>query len=184
MSYLHNIHSHPQISAETYLYQLGVLTLRDLEVEYVHQHPVHLVVPNTCIRRDYAQAYVQSQIGSTGTMSAFVAKPTTKTLLDCLYRIRQNIIWTNERTETDIAILVGAELFLQSNAYAGGGHHPGDDSKQTDLKATSDEHVIVLELKYVRAVAGGRQPSQSLSHAEATKLGLATTTKGDEYRHA
>ena len=119
MPYLHNIHSLSQLSVETFLYQIGVLTLRDVDVTYSLQQKVHLVVPNTCVRRDYAQEFLKSQTHkSPGTMSAFVAKPTAETLLSCLKSIRQNIKWTNERTETDIVILVGAELFLQSSSYA------------------------------------------------------------------
>lgn len=184
LSYLHNIHSHSQISAESFLYHLGVLTLRDLGVEYKRQRQVNLVVPNSSVRRDYAQEFLKTQIGSTGTMSAFVANPTTETLLACMNRIRRNTIWTNERTETDIVILVGADLFLQSNAYSGGDHHPGDDNrKKMDLRATTDDHFIALELKYVRANATNQNESQSLLHDEANKLELSTTTKGDKYRH-
>ena len=54
------IHPHSQISPETYLYQMGVLTLRDLGVEYDQHQQVYLVVPNTCTQRDYTQEYLKS----------------------------------------------------------------------------------------------------------------------------
>ena len=169
----------------TYLYQLGVLSLHDLDITYCKNKDVRLVVPNVSVRHDYITEFLKNHMQCKGTMRVFVANPTIDTLYECLKRMRQQLKpgwWTNTRTESDISCLLAADLFLNSTADAGTEHPPGDDTKQKiDVKAATDENVIILEVKYVRARTEGRAPSQSLTSAEVTKLDLVTTEVGEAH---
>ena len=155
----------------TYLYQLGVLSLSHLGIDYSPGKEVDLAVPNISVRHDYAEAFLDYHTNSTGgTMSAFVNNPTADTLFDCCKQMIQNVksgFWTNSRTETDIACFLAADLYVNSEADVGMEHHPGEDTKlKIDIKALTDENFVTMEAKFIKARAKNLDLSQSLRTVE------------------
>ena len=87
--------------APTYMYQLGVLSLTKLNVEYTANRQFELRVPNVFTRRDYADVFLDNKIGCKCSCASFLAHPTASKLKACLERIMQNTKkLDNEQNET------------------------------------------------------------------------------------
>ena len=62
--------------APTYMYQLGVLSLTKLNVEYTANRQFELRVLNVFTRRDYADVFLDNKIGCKCSCASFLAHPT------------------------------------------------------------------------------------------------------------
>lgn len=122
------------LSATTYLFQLGVLTLRRQGVEYRPKQDVELVVPNASVRSNYAQAFLEYHIGKAGTANAFLHDPTASSLEALLKTLMKSQHWGSDQTEADLQSLLTAEFVVASQ----------DQRNATALTAESSSHTSAL----------------------------------------
>ena len=137
------------LSPTTYLFQLGVLTLDRQGVEYHSNKEVELVVPNTSVRSNYAQAFLEYHIGQFGSASAFLHDPTVTSLQALLETLMTHQHWGSDQTEADLQALLTAEFVVFSQGEAGA-ERAARGGKRMDCRVVvPDQCVVVLELKAV-----------------------------------
>lgn len=178
-----------KLHAETYLFQLGVLSLHQTGIDYDPARPVGLIVPNANVRLYYAEAFLQHMEGNLGSTCAFVADPTEDKLSERLHKLMQRP-WTDHQTETDSQILLAGDIILNSPVRVGGEHHPGGTSppfrhkdKFLDIKVlVNDKHIIIMEYKTVKA--GPPDSNQRLHMDVSRDLGLVMTGEDKQYPQA
>ena len=164
------------LSATTYLFQLGVLTLDRQGVEYRANKEVRLVVPNASVRLNYAQAFLEYHTGQFGSASAFLHDPTVTSLENLLKTLMRRQHWGSDQTEADLQALLTAEFIVSSQGEAGAERH------HIDCRVVvPDQRVIVLELKTVSGTTAGKAASQALGKRVAKPLDLHTNELGGKY---
>ena len=163
------------LSAMTYLFQLGVLTLDRQGVEYHARKEVELVVPNVSVRSNYAQAFSEYHVGQVGSANAFLNDPTVASLENLLKILMAHQHWGSDQTGADLQALLTAEFIVFSQGEAGA--ERGAEGRHIDLRVVvPDQHVVLMELKTMGRPTDGRQPSQVVRSED-----LTTATWGEKY---
>ena len=163
------------LSASTYLFQLGVLTLQNTGVEYDPDDSVDLVVPNFSVRRNYARAFLTHHVGQVGSASAFLHDPTVTSLQALLETLMTHQHWGSDQTEADLQALLTAEFIVFSHGEAGA--ERGAEGRRIDLRVVvPGQHVVLMELKTMGGPIDGRQPSQVVRSED-----LTTAAWGEKY---
>ena len=163
------------LSAMTYLFQLGVLTLDRQGVEYHPRKEVELVVPNASVRSNYAQAFSEYHVGQVGSANAFLHEPTVASLENLLKILMAHQHWGSDQTEADLQALLTAEFIVFSQGEAGA--ERGAEGRRIDLRVVvPGQHVVLMELKTMGGPIDGRQPSQVVRSEE-----LTTAAWGEKY---
>jgi len=163
------------ISAMTYLFQLGVLTLDRQGVEYHPRKEVELVVPNASVRSNYAQAFSEYHVGQVGSANAFLHDPTVTSLENLLEILMAHQHWGSDQTDADLQALLTAEFIVFSQGEAGA--ERGAEGRRIDLRVVvPDQHVVLMELKTMGGPIDGRQPSQVVRSED-----LTTAAWGEKY---
>ena len=163
------------LSASTYLFQLGVLTLQNTGVEYDPDDSVDLVVPNFSVRRNYARAFLTHHVGQVGSASAFLHDPTVTSLQALLETLMTHQHWGSDQTEADLQALLTAEFIVFSQGEAGA--ERGAEGRRIDLRVVvPGQHVVLMELKTMGGPIDGRQPSQVVRSED-----LTTAAWGEKY---
>ena len=164
------------LSAMTYLFQLGVLTLDRQGVEYHPRKEVELVVPNASVRSNYAQAFSEYHVGQVGSANAFLHDPTVASLENLLEILMAHQHWGSDQTEADLQALLIAEFIVFSQGEAGA------ERDRIDCRVVvPDQCVVVLELKTVSGTTADEDASQSLGKRVAKPLDLHTNELGGKY---
>jgi hypothetical protein len=168
----------------TYLFQLGVLSLADCNVNYCSGQQVKLCIPNMSARRDYAVAFLNFHCRGHGSATAFLEAPSVQTLQALFYQLTgSGYSWTNEQNEDDIKALLAA-VFIFSSPITPGTERPAGGSRRDkiDLRVVSVAGaVILIELKTLRCHIRSVNASQSLLKGPSDTLGLTTDTRGAQY---
>ena len=163
------------LSASTYLFQLGVLTLQNTGVEYDPDDSVDLVIPNFSVRRNYARAFLTHHVGRVGSASAFLHDPTVTSLQALLETLMTHQHWGSDQTEADLQALLTAEFIVFSQGEAGA--ERGAEGRRIDLRVVvPGQHVVLMELKTMGGPIDGRQPSQVVRSED-----LTTAAWGEKY---
>ena len=163
------------LSAMTYLFQLGVLTLDRQGVEYHPRKEVELVVPNASVRSNYAQAFSEYHVGQVGSANAFLHEPTVASLENLLKILMAHQHWGSDQTEADLQALLTAEFIVFSQGEAGA--ERGAEGRRIDLRVVvPGQHVVLMELKTMGGSIDGRQPSQVVRSED-----LTTAAWGEKY---
>ena len=135
------------LSATTYLFQLGVLTLDRQGGEYHSNKEVGLVVPNASVSSNYAQAFLEYHTGQFGSASACLHDPTVTSLDNVLKTLMTHQHWGGDQTVADLQALLTAEFVVFSQ-------RPGVDYGVSDSQHHLQPHEGEVQDRRRRAPAG------------------------------